>query len=82
MRPIWFLVALAPAVLAAADPTAPKPVDPNKTLCRAEVSTGSRLGGARVCRTVAEWRRIEAESQKGLRDLTRRNSDLPHEGVR
>ncbi len=79
---VLLLMLLSPALHASNDPITVKPVDPNKKICRFEPKPGSRLGGAKICRTAAEWREVEAQSQKGLRDLTRQNHDRPHEGVR
>jgi hypothetical protein len=35
-----------------------------KKICRASVPLGSRLGGATVCRTAAEWAETKAEARR------------------
>ena len=54
-------------------------VDDNKIVCRRSESTGSRLGGERVCKTQAEWTNQSRQSQADLKDLVRRsyNTNLP-----
>lgn len=39
-------------------------VDPNKKVCKTIKEPGTRLGGARECRTQAEWNRIAEEQSK------------------
>lgn len=40
------------------------PVDPDKKICKTIKEPGTRLGGARECRTQAEWNRIAEEQSK------------------
>jgi hypothetical protein len=53
---------------AAPSVTATSPaLDPNKRICKTIKTTGSRLGGKRLCATRAEWDRIERETQEDVR---------------
>ncbi len=46
------------------------PADPNQVIrCRRIDVTGSLLKRGRVCRTLAEWRRIDTNENDGARDL-------------
>jgi hypothetical protein len=38
---------------------APKP---ERKICRTTESTGSRMGGSRICRTASEWKVVNGES--------------------
>jgi hypothetical protein len=56
-----------------------KPVDPNKKICRIQDTTGSILGGKKICHTKAEWVEIERANDAATRnfsDATRRNGGL------
>ena len=44
--------------------------DPNRTICRTEPDTGSRIP-KRTCKTAAEWERIAEENRQAKRDLRR-----------
>ena len=69
---------LSLAVLAAAVPALPAAAQAGnqsqqqqqqneRRICRNEVdATGSILGGRRVCRTAAEWRRIQEDARTAL----------------
>ncbi|MBL8628727.1 MAG: hypothetical protein JNM81_03800 [Rhodospirillaceae bacterium] len=48
---------------------APKGEDPK--ICRRVATTGSRVGGERVCKTAAEWQREEKENQAAAKELSR-----------
>ena len=50
---------------------APPPADERK-ICRKEQSTGSRLGGKRICHTKAEWDEIAANSRNDIDSATGR----------
>lgn len=57
---------------AAASPdvaTATVDADENKTVCKTIAPTGSRLGGKRVCMSKKEWKRLNEENEKGVRDI-------------
>jgi len=49
-----------------------KAVDPDKPICRTEAETGSRFT-RRVCRSSAEWPRIDAANGSAATDAMRRN---------
>jgi hypothetical protein len=58
-------IVAAPSVAAAAQsttvaPATVKPKSEDKVICRTEVATGSRLGGARTCMKKSDW---DAQSQ-------------------
>jgi hypothetical protein len=42
--------------------------DPNKTVCKTEDTTGTRLGAKRVCHTRAEWAEMERVTQQSVGD--------------
>lgn len=47
--------------------------DENKVVCKKEPPpVGSRMGGRKVCRTVAEWRRIQAAAQETTTEIQER----------
>lgn len=48
---------------------APKGDDPK--ICRRIATTGSRVGGERVCKTASEWQREEKENQDAAKQLSR-----------
>ena len=43
--------------------------DPNRRICRAVVSTGSRLGKAKICKTAREWEEQSAEDRRALEKM-------------
>ena len=40
--------------------------DPNKLVCEKEDKIGTRLGGEKVCHTIAEWDQIRLGTQENL----------------
>ena len=54
-----YLLGLAAAVVAVGPAYAAGKSDPNKVVCKREVPTGSIMDGKKVCRTRAEWTRIQ-----------------------
>lgn len=64
-------LALLPILLAgsaatgATDPVPPVvPAKEEKKICKRYGSSESRMGSNRVCKTVAEWKRLEANDQR------------------
>jgi hypothetical protein len=57
---------------AAADSSAPvvNTAEDDKKVCRQRETLGSRLRSTRVCRTQAEWRRIDATGRQNAKSLT------------
>jgi len=49
---------------AASTPAKPDPMD--RVVCREEETTGTRLGGTRVCHTRRQWQQMENEAQDYL----------------
>jgi hypothetical protein len=46
------------------DATASPPLaDPQRTKCRTQVETGSLVKRTRICRTVAEWRKLDEQQR-------------------
>jgi hypothetical protein len=60
--PAWAANEPAPAVVqpTTVAPATVKPKPEDKVICKTEVATGSRLGGARTCMKKSDW---EAQSQ-------------------
>jgi hypothetical protein len=56
----------------AADSSAPavNAAEENKKVCRQRETLGSRLRSTRVCRTQAEWRRIDATGRQNAKSIT------------
>lgn len=53
--------------------------DDQKIVCRKEPPpVGSRMGGRKVCHTVAEWRRIEAAARETTQEI--QASKVPPQG--
>ncbi|WP_312488487.1 hypothetical protein [Sphingomonas sp.] len=50
---------------------APAPVK-EKKICRMQETTGSRLGGKRICKTQAEWDEIAANARNDVETATGR----------
>ncbi|MGE7206147.1 hypothetical protein ACQKJZ_10765 [Sphingomonas sp. NPDC019816] len=50
---------------------APVPVK-EKKICRMQETTGSRLGGKRICKTQAEWDEIAANARNDVETATGR----------
>ena len=59
MKLALMLLALAAFTTIPASAKDKKPVDPDKKVCRSVDTTGSILGGRRVCRTYREWQEID-----------------------
>ncbi|MDY0957842.1 hypothetical protein SOM26_03995 [Sphingomonas sp. CFBP8993] len=54
--------------------TAPSPPPAKeKQICRNEETTGSRMGGRRVCRTKEQWDAISANARKTMDDAMTRS---------
>lgn len=52
--------------------------DNDKVVCKKEPPPiGSRMGGKKVCRTVAEWRRIQATAKQVTDEIKGRNVPEP-----
>lgn len=50
----------------------PPPAKDKKVICRTEGTTGSRLGGRRVCHTREEWDAIAANARNDVENATGR----------
>ncbi len=57
--------AAAPATTQVAD----APPDDAKIVCKTINTTGSRLGGKRICASKKEWRRMNEEAEKAAREI-------------
>ena len=55
--------AVAPAPPPSAAPAPASRLDPNQVICKRQEQPGSRLGGAKICRTRQEWADIAAASR-------------------
>lgn len=77
-----------PAVQTTPDQPAQPPVDQtnaqqaqeddNKVVCKKEPPpVGSRMGGRKVCRTVAEWRRIQSTARETTSEIQERKVPPP-----
>jgi hypothetical protein len=52
--------------------------DDNKVVCKKEPPpVGSRMGGRKVCRTVAEWRRIQSTARETTTEIQERKVPPP-----
>ena len=49
-------------------------LDPNQTICRAILETGSRLARGRVCMTRAQWEQYRRETQAEVERAQMRRS--------
>jgi hypothetical protein len=68
--------ATPPSENTAANATAPKGDD--EIVCKKEPPPiGSRMGGRKVCRTVAEWRRIQAAAKETTDEIQSRKVPEP-----
>ncbi|MDQ1229219.1 hypothetical protein [Sphingomonas sp. SORGH_AS_0879] len=67
----WLLLALTGQEVQPT-PAPPKVKDKERTICRSEGTTGSRLGGRRVCHTREEWDMIAANARKDVEDAASR----------
>ena len=52
-----------------ATPAAAAPADDAKIVCKTINTTGSRLGGKRICASKKEWRRMNEEAEKAAREI-------------
>jgi hypothetical protein len=53
--------------------------DPNTVICKREVSTESRLGGAKICHTRQEWADMAAAARTSVDNMQRNaNFTAPH----
>lgn len=52
-----------------ATPAAATPADDAKIVCKTINTTGSRLGGKRICASKKEWRRMNEEAEKAAREI-------------
>ena len=74
------VLAVAVPTMSAAQTAAPNRTNPSeRRVCRNNMdSTGSILGGRRICRTVAEWRQAEEQMRREL-DRTRQGGGTGRE---
>ena len=56
-------IAQTPPATQAPAAAAAKGMDPNRIICEREDEIGTRLGGKKVCKTVAEWQ-LERQQQR------------------
>lgn len=59
----------AAAAAPATTETATPPADDAKIVCKTITTTGSRLGGKRMCASKKEWRRMNDEAEKAAREI-------------
>ena len=57
---------VAPVPPPAAAPAPASRLDPNQVICKRQEQPGSRLGGAKICRTRQEWADIAAASRTSV----------------
>lgn len=78
MSILMSLVLLQSAVAAPA-PTqvVAAPPDDAKIVCKTIGTTGSRLGGKRICASKREWRRMSEEAEKAAREIQDTHSKQP-----
>jgi opacity protein-like surface antigen len=50
--------------------------NPNKIVCEAFETTGSRLGRRTVCKTALEWRDLTAAHREGVEELQRMGTSV------
>jgi hypothetical protein len=63
-------------------PKAEPAQDPNKVICKAEETVGTRLGSHRVCKTAADWTADADANRESAEDIRQRTSGLnPPDGV-
>jgi len=74
----------APPLGETATSPAPQPdaqaaeADDQKVVCRKEEAmTGSRLGTRKICRTVAEWRRISESAKQTVQEIQTKDTRGP-----
>jgi len=61
-------VILATTGAAAADPQ-PDPQQSEKKICRTEKATGSLTRRTRICLTEAQWRELNARTQRSMQEM-------------
>lgn len=73
------LLATLPAIAFAQTATpAPDPQDPDQRVrCRNIAITGSLVRSERVCKTVAEWRRLRERANENARDIADHSRTRP-----
>jgi hypothetical protein len=59
----------AAGATASAVPAAATPPEDAKIVCKTINTTGSRLGGKRICASKKEWRRMNEEAEKAAREI-------------
>jgi hypothetical protein len=76
---IFITLALLQATTAVAPATqvAVTPPDDAKIVCKTINTTGSRLGGKRMCASKKEWRRMNEEAEKAAREIQDTHSKQP-----
>jgi hypothetical protein len=72
---LFLIQATAAAPQAASQPN--NPSDDAKIVCKTVNTTGSRLGGKRMCNTKKEWRRLNEEAEKTAREIQDGHSKQP-----
>jgi hypothetical protein len=73
-------VAQSSSQTTAQNPTQPKPNTADKIICKTEETTGTRLGGHRVCATEAEWRDLAQQTQAAVQKIEQQDSGICAEG--
>jgi|tagenome__1003787_1003787.scaffolds.fasta_scaffold20980733_2 hypothetical protein len=79
------MVLAVPALARSPDQTAgrqvqAKPNPADKVICKTEETTGTRLGGHRVCATEHEWRELAEQTQAAVQKIQQQDSGICHEG--
>ena len=54
---------------ASATPSVAAPSEDSKIICKTINTTGSRVGGKRICASKLEWRRMNEEAEKAAREI-------------
>lgn len=74
------LVAQSPTQTTAQNQAQPKPNAVDKIVCKTEETTGTRLGGHRVCATETEWRELAEQTQAAVQKIEQQDSGICREG--
>lgn len=74
------LVAQSPTQTTAQNQAQPKPNAVDKIVCKTEETTGTRLGGHRVCATESEWREQAEQTQAAVQKIEQQDSGICSEG--
>ena len=73
------MLLLLTALVAAAEPTAAKPAEPDNdpVVCekRGEAPVGTRLKSKRICMRKSEWKYVEAHTQREMNRLNSRETN-------